>query len=197
MPITRRMSHPAAGNPDGATASPAVVAGRGLLLALLGWWTLSFVLHPLSASWIIGSFLHLIALPFHEAGHVIFAPFGEFLQVLGGSLFQVIVPIVCAVALARRGDRFGTAVCAWWAGACLVDLGPYIADARALQITLIGGRTGAEVYGHDWEAILQALGWLHRDRALGMTAHVVGSAVMVAAFVLAVRLIRVETRAED
>jgi hypothetical protein len=65
-----------------------------------------------------------------------------------------------------------------------MDLGPYIADARALQLPLLGGQTGAEVTGHDWEAILERLGWLHLDRTLGMTAHVTGSVVMIGSLVL-------------
>jgi len=77
-------------------------------------------------------------------------------------------------------------VCLWWAGENLVDLGPYIADARALQLPLIGGQTGAEVYGHDWEAILDRLGWQHLDHAIGMGAHIVGSAIMIAALGLGI-----------
>ena len=129
--------------------------------------------------------MHVVDLVFHEAGHVLFAPFGAFMTALGGSLLQVMVPIVCAVAFARKQDGFGAAVAAWWAGQNLVDLGPYIADARALQMELLGGATGAEVEGHDWEAILTALGWLHRDRQLGMAAHVIGTLVMVASLAAA------------
>ena len=153
--------------------------GRALLLALLGWWTVRFVPHPLDAERVVGSFLHLITLPFHEAGHILFSPLGEFMRILGGSLMQVIVPIACAVAFAKRDDWFAVAACVWWAGENLVDLGPYIADARALQLPLTGGQTGAET-GHDWEAILGRLGWLHLDRTLGMGAHVTGSIVMIA-----------------
>jgi hypothetical protein len=169
---------------DRATA-PLVMAGRLLLLALLAYWTWRFVTHPLDGLVIAESFLHLVNLPFHEAGHILLSPFGQFLTSLGGSLMQVLVPLVCAVALARRGDKFGASVCAWWAGQNFVDLAPYIADARALQLPLLGGGTGAEVEGHDWEAILQALGWLHRDRQLGMAAHVIGSGAMIAALIAA------------
>ncbi len=154
---------------------------RGALLALLAVWTVRFVTHPLDFSVINASFLHVVNLPFHEAGHLFFAPFGSFFASLGGSLTQVLVPVVCLVAFVRKPDLFGAAVAAWWAGQNLVDLGPYIADARALQMPLLGGGTGAEVEGHDWEAVLQALGWLHLDRRLGMFAHVLGSATMVAA----------------
>ena len=46
------------------------------MLALLAWWTVGFAVHPLQGVYIGGSFLHLINLPFHEAGHIIFSPFG-------------------------------------------------------------------------------------------------------------------------
>ena len=154
---------------------------RGALLLVLTWWTIGFVVHPLDGPYVGGSFLHLVNLPFHEAGHVLFAPFGSFLMSLGGSLLQVLIPFVCAVSFARREDRFSTCVCAWWAGQSLVDLAPYIADARALQLVLLGGFTGAEVEGHDWEAILMRLGLLRYDRTLGLAAHWLGSLIMTGA----------------
>jgi hypothetical protein len=156
-------------------------APRWLLLALLSWWTVRFVSHPLNGDVVGASFLHLINLPFHEAGHIIFSPFGSFMMSLGGSLTQVLIPLVCAAEFVRRDDRFGTCVCIWWAGQNLIDLGPYIADARALQLVLLGGFTGAQVEGHDWEAILTALGWLRYDRTLGMAAHWLGSMAMIGA----------------
>ena len=158
----------------------ATAAGRTILLVILAWWTWRFVSHPLDWEVMNASFLHLVNLPFHEAGHYVFLPLGEFMTILGGSLFQVIIPVVCAVAFARREDWFGMAVASWWAGESLVDVAPYIADARALQMPLLGGATGAEVEGHDWEAILGRLGWLHLDHTLGLGVHVVGSLVMVA-----------------
>ena len=96
---------------------------------------------------------------------MIFGFFGRFITVLGGRLFQCLVPIICAVAFVRQKNLFASALCAWWAGENLLDLAPYIADARALQLALLGGHTGAEVEGHDWEYILTQLGWLHRDVA--------------------------------
>src|SRR5438309_8047992 len=54
------------------------------------------------------NFLHLVLLPFHEAGHVIFRPFGTFIMILGGSLGQLLMPIVAGVALlVQRRDAFG------------------------------------------------------------------------------------------
>ena len=159
-------------------------APRWLLLALLSWWTVRFVSHPLDGDLVGASFLHLINLPFHEAGHIIFSPFGSFMMSLGGSLTQVLIPVICAAAFVQREDWFATAVCVWWAGQNLIDLGPYIADARVLQLVLLGGFTGAQVEGHDWEAILTALGWLRYDHTLGLSAHWIGSIAMVSSIVV-------------
>jgi hypothetical protein len=173
------------------------LVARALLLALLLLWTVMFVTSR-SPETTSGSFLHVINLVFHEAGHVVFSPFGPFMTALGGSLLQVLVPTVCAVALYRSAnDAFGAAVGAWWAGQNLVDLAPYIGDARALQLILLGGATGAEVEGHDWEAILQSLGWLHLDRTLSNAAHMIGSIVMIATLVTATWLLVTARRPAD
>jgi hypothetical protein len=164
------------------TSGPIGLAGRALLFGLLALLTAGFLRSGLDAEHLGGSFLHLVNLPFHEAGHVLFSPFGRFMMTLGGSLLQVAVPVICAVVfLTKTRDPFAAAAAAWWAGQNFMDLAPYIADARALQLVLLGGHTGAEVEGHDWEYILQTLGWLHRDVALGQAAFVVGAVVMVGA----------------
>lgn len=154
--------------------------GRGLVLAGLIVWTWQFARAPMGAG-VMESVLHLPNLVFHEAGHVLFSPFGRFMTVLGGSLFQVLVPVICAAAFVRQRDPFAAAVCAWWTGQNLLDLAPYIADARALQLVLLGGQTGAEVEGHDWEYLLTSLGWMQHDRTLGLAAHWMGLLVMIGA----------------
>jgi hypothetical protein len=103
---------------------------------------------------------------------------------LGGSLMQVLVPVVCGVAfLTTSPNPFGAAVMAWWAGENLIDVAMYIDDARSLSLVLLGGQTGAEVEGHDWEHILQRLGLLHRDHQIAWTAHAAGAVIMIAAIV--------------
>jgi hypothetical protein len=161
---------------------------RIALVAGLAIWTIDFARTPIAAD-AMDSFLHLPDLVFHEAGHIIFAPFGRFMSVFGGSLLQFLIPVIAAIAFARQEERFSTAVCAWWAGQNLVDVAPYIADARALRLTLIGGRTGAEVEGHDWEFLLNQLGISHYAHPLGYTTHAVGIIVMVAALIYAGRTI--------
>jgi len=163
-----------------------VRAGRIVLLLLLLRWTVLFLVWPMREDVVGASFLHLINLPFHEAGHILFSPFGEFMTTLGGSLMQVLVPIVCAGAfLTTNWNPFGAAVMGWWAGENLTDVAIYINDARALQLTLIGGHTGAEVEGHDWEHILLMTNSLHLDHRLANIAQFLGAALMMACLVWA------------
>jgi len=181
------------GRPSAALRDPLtgfVRAGRVAVLVGLFIWTVQFARTPMGSE-PGDSILHLPNLVFHEAGHVIFGFFGRFMTVLGGSLLQFLVPVILAGAFLRQRNVFGAVVCTWWAGQNLLDLAPYIADARALQLVLLGGKTGAEVEGHDWEFILTQLGWLHLDRTLGLAAWRTGLAIMFAALVWgAIHLVR-------
>ncbi|MEP6915892.1 MAG: zinc ribbon domain-containing protein [Acidobacteriota bacterium] len=156
-----------------ALIRPAVLAGLAV-------WTWQFAR---IGGAVMESVLHLPDLVFHEAGHVLLGIFGHFIGVLGGSLFQFALPLILAVVFLKQRDQFGAAVCTWWAGQNLLDLAPYISDARALQLVLLGGKTGAEVEGHDWEYLLTELGWLHLDHTLGLAAYWLGLAMMIGALV--------------
>ena len=155
-------------------------AGRVILLLLLVRWTWMFLAQPMRQDVIGSSFLHLVSLPFHEAGHILFSPFGDVMTALGGSLMQVLVPIVCMIAfLTTSPNAFGAAVMCWWAGQNLLDVAMYANDARSLQLVLLGGHTGAEVEGHDWEHVLQAMGLLHRDHQIAAAMQLAGALLML------------------
>jgi len=129
----------------------------------------------------MNSFVHMVNLVFHEAGHIILSPFGRFMTILGGSLMQVLIPLICAgTFLWQQEDPYGASVCVWWAGESLLDVAPYINDARSLDLMLLGGPANA-VEGHDWEAILTSLGWIHLDHAIARGAWWLGFVTMVAA----------------
>lgn len=166
-------------------------------IALLIRWTLIFLLWPMRQDTVGASFLHLVSLPFHEAGHIFFSPFGDVITALGGSLAQVLVPAICAVAfLTTSVDYFAAAVCVWWAGENLLDVALYINDARSLNLVLLGGHTGAEVEGHDWEHILQSLGALPLDHRIAWTTHGVGALLMIGA-IAAATAITFSTKGSD
>ena len=170
-------------------------AGRLVLVLLLVRWTWVFLAWPMRQDVIGASFLHLISIPFHEAGHILFLPFGDLMTSLGGSLAHVLVPIVCGIAfLTTSPNPFGAAVMCWWAGQNLVDVALYIDDARTLQLVLIGGHTGAEVEGHDWEHLLIMTNSLHLDHRIANVAQFTGAAVMIGCMVWA---LMITLRAKD
>ena len=69
-----------------------VQIGRSAVVVGLIVWTWQFARVPMGMA-ASSSMLHLPNLIFHEAGHVLFAPFGRFMTVLGGSLFQFALPL--------------------------------------------------------------------------------------------------------
>lgn len=165
-------------------ASALGLAGRAAVLLLLAFWGLKLMSASVEGNAAGRHLLHFVNLPFHEAGHILFSPFGRFMTSLGGSLMQVLVPLACLAAfLWQTRDPFAAAVSLWWLGENLLDLAPYINDARALRLTLIGGLTGREAeYGfHDWEFILRELGWLRYDHFLAQISHALGGLLMLCA----------------
>jgi len=127
-------------------------------------------------------FLHIVNLVFHEAGHVIFRPFGAFITSLGGTLGQLLMPSICAgVLLLKSRDPFGACVALWWVGENFLDIAPYINDARAGILPLLGGNFGHSApYGfHDWNYILNESGLLAYDHGFAKTAHFLGALLML------------------
>ncbi len=158
--------------------------GRCAALALLTVWSWFLFRYDYRTGEIGISFMHNILLPIHEAGHVFFRIFGEFMMILGGSLFQLLLPFGIAVAfIVMRRDNFGAAICIWWTSVSLVDLSPYIYDALHPQLILIGGLTGAEDGPHDWIYLLNTLGQLQHAQFWGGLAHFFGGVAMFIALV--------------
>jgi len=168
---------------DGARENPLAFGGRLLLYALLLFWSWDLLSASIASNRVGESFLHLINLPFHEAGHVLFRPFGQFLGSLGGTLGQFLMPLICAgVLLLQTRDAFGAAVASWWFGENFLDIAPYVADARAGQLALLGGNTGHSApYGfHDWQYLLTETGLIRQDQLLASLAFGLGGLVMLA-----------------
>lgn len=160
--------------------------GRAAILMVLAVWGLLLILAGIDSNGPGGGWLHLINTPFHEAGHIIFRPFGSFVHSLGGTLGQLLVPMICLlVLLFKTRDPVGAAVFLWWFGQNFLDIAPYINDARALQLPLLGGNVGhSSPYGfHDWEYLLTESGLLRYDHALASASHTLGSLVMLLAVV--------------
>lgn len=159
--------------------NPFFYWGRAVAYLIFLAWGIYFMSCSLKSGEVMHSWWHGIDLVFHEAGHVIFSLFGEFLMFLGGSLFQLLMPFMVVIAFLRQRNPFGASVGSWWVGQSLMDLAPYIGDARALDLMLLGGGTGKEIEGHDWEYLLTKLGLLRYDQVLAHLAHYIGAAIIL------------------
>ncbi len=158
--------------------------GRLILYLFLVVWGVRFIAGGPDAPVVLNSFMHNVNLPLHEAGHVIFGPFGWFIGVLGGTLMQLLVPLLFVITfLVKEKNSFGSAVTLWWFGQNFMDIAPYIGDARAQRLLLLGGVTGKDAPGyHDWNNILGHLGWLDKDQLIASISYDIGRFLMVAMF---------------
>lgn len=130
-----------------------------------------------------GSFIHRPLLIFHEAGHVIFLPFGQWVMVLGGTLGQLIMPVILGAALlVKNRDPFGASIGLWFFGVSLLDIAPYMYDALHPQLILLSGMTGEEG-GHDWIYLFSSLGLLRASQWFGGVIHTLGAFTTILAMV--------------
>jgi hypothetical protein len=160
--------------------NPFHFAGRILVFVILLIWGLKFITTPLETNYTGESFLHLINLPFHEAGHLLFMPLGRSMAILGGSLGQILMPLIClGTFVLKTRDPFGASVALWWTAENFMDVAPYINDARAMDLVLLGGFTGKEVDAHDWNNLLTMVGWLQHDHRLAQFSYGIGIALML------------------
>ena len=158
--------------------------GRVILYLVLLIYSFKFILTSIEISYTVMPFMHFVNLPFHEAGHIIFMPLGRFIMFLGGTLGQLLMPIICMCALLiTTRNTFGASASLWWLGQNFMDIAPYINDSRALNLILLGGVTGREVEGHDWENILGTLGWLQYDHLIANISYTIGIIVMMISFI--------------
>jgi hypothetical protein len=156
-------------------------AARALMLAAFAVWGFMLIRMDYRDGEIMGSFLHRPLLIFHEAGHVIFRPFGEWITVLGGTLGQLLMPLVMMIALLKtNGDRFGAALALWFFGVSILDVAPYMYDALEPQLMLLSGTTGEEG-GHDWIYLFNTTGLLRKAQRIGAFTHTLGALVVIGA----------------
>ena len=166
--------------------NPFYFYGRVLVfigIVVWGWKfiAIDFVMNPFEIG---NSYLHNIDLVFHEAGHIIFRPFGWFMTILGGTLGQLLMPVVVILTfLVKSKNTFGASVSLWWLGQSFMDCAPYIDDASDQKLILLGGVTGADKPGfHDWNNILINIGKLESHREIATVFDTTGTIFMLIAF---------------
>ncbi len=142
---------------------------------------LTLVLIPIGLSAFGNGWIPVLSdldLAVHEFGHRLFMPFGIMFAgrtavILGGSLFQVVFPLIFLAYFLRpwdgkKRDVHAAMVCLWWSAINLVNVAIYCADARAGQLMLLNGATGedSDFEGHDWHMLLSHWHALNKDTVI-------------------------------
>lgn len=163
---------------------------RALMLATFALWGGYFITAGVNWEKIGSSFLHAVNLPFHEFGHILFMPFGTFVMFLGGSLFQILLPLICmCVFVFKQRDTFAGSIMLWWCGQNFIDVSPYIADAQYRALPLVGG--GGEE-SHDWGNILTMLDALESTQTVANCSFGIGVIVIIAALIWGVIILKAQ-----
>jgi hypothetical protein len=128
----------------------------------------------------------------HEAGHIVFRPFGEFMTIAGGSLFQVIMPALFVGYFWYHEKFYSAALVLFWVGESILNVSVYAGDSLALQLPLLGGEDTL----HDWNYMLGTLGLLPSTAKIGGTIRVLGTVVIILACLGAYRYAERDNRGE-
>ncbi len=149
------------------------VSTAGMITISVGFALLFLAALTAQQGWI--PLLDGVNLVFHEAGHPLFGILGwEPLTILGGTLMQLLVPLVILGSFWLRRDATGTACAGVWGFENLLNIARYLADARSQVLPLVGGGE------HDWADLLARWGLLAQDTVIGQVLRVVGWLGMVA-----------------
>lgn len=144
------------------------------LLAVVGGCVLMLLLRKWSGQdWVF--LLDNANLALHEAGHPLVGLFSERLTVYGGTLFQLLFPVLLVIHFIREGYPAGVSVAVIWLGENLLNIARYMADARAQVLPLVGGGE------HDWTEIFSRWGVLQHDLRIALWTRLLGYSLMLAA----------------
>jgi hypothetical protein len=115
-----------------------------------------------------------VNLVIHEAGHIIFSPFGEFMMIAGGSLFQVIMPALFVGYFWYHRKYYSAALVLFWVGESILNVSVYAGDAVALELPLLGGQDSV----HDWNYLLTSLDLLPATAKVAGAIRLLGTIVI-------------------
>ena len=149
-------------------------------LALIASLYFLYYLHT-STEW---HFIDAVNLIIHEAGHPLFFFFGTFMSILGGSVLQILVPIVCTFYFFLRKDFFSGSLLLFWVGQSIVNVSTYARDAITMELPLLGG----DSVGHDWNNILSTLGLLPHTTEIANGIYGLGLSLILLAIYFSIAL---------
>jgi hypothetical protein len=104
----------------------------------------------------------------HEGGHFFFSWFGDTIRILGGTLGELIVPLLCAAYFFFQRETTGFAFSIFWFFENFPYIGTYMADARTSALSLVGSDES------DWTILFTQWNLLAQDQKIGATMRALG-----------------------
>jgi hypothetical protein len=118
--------------------------------------------------------LDYVNLIIHEGGHFFFSWFGNTIMILGGTLGELLVPLLCAAYFFWHRETTGFAFSIFWFFENFPYIGTYMADARTSALPLVGSEES------DWTILFTQWGLLAQDQKIGATMRTLGWLGMLA-----------------
>jgi len=112
----------------------------------------------------------------HELGHMVFRPLGWFMYVLGGTLGQLLVPVISVFMFRRQRDYFALTLSGAWLSTNLYNVATYMADARARVLPLV--TPFGKHAEHDWYKLFGHMGLLAYDTKIAAGVRVIAFVLM-------------------
>jgi hypothetical protein len=112
--------------------------------------------------------LDSLNLVFHESGHPLFSIFGETIGFMGGTLMQLIVPLLVLSSCWYKRQTVATGLAGLWFFENFLNIARYMADARTQELPLVGGGE------HDWTTLFGQWGLLAQDTAIAGVVKTLG-----------------------
>lgn len=125
-------------------------------------------------------FIDYINLLIHEGGHGIFKLFGKFIYTLGGTITQILIPLMFVVYYLKVNNTVIAQIFLIWLGENFLNISVYASDARLMRLPLLGGK---KVY-HDWNYILNETGIINYDYIVGDIFYYLGLITFLLALIL-------------
>jgi hypothetical protein len=144
------------------------------LVVLYGFFGFHYILDPHFMSF-IDSFNLLI----HELGHVVFGFLGMTIGIAGGTILQLLVPILTLVQFWGQRDYTALSFPFFWLATHLFNIAIYIEDAQRQSLVLISLGYGEPI--HDWNYLLYKIGLIEYAMPIANFVRILGYAFLLIA----------------
>ena len=114
-------------------------------------------------------------LAIHEAGHPFFAMIHRDLMIYGGTIFQLITPLLFIFYFKKHQNSIAFSFSLIWFAENLFNIARYVEDARMTALPLAGSREAI----HDWNYILTTWDLLDYDTMFGNILMSTGGVIII------------------